>query len=250
MAKQSGMGANFYAGGADLSGDINTLGKISGSQAQLDVTDITQPAHSRLFGVRDGAIDFVSFFDPATAHPVLSALPAADVIVTFVAPVLAVGAPAACMVAKQVNYDPTRQADGMLTFAVSAIANADGLEWGNTLTAGMRTDTVATSPGTGFDTGGSLAFGAQAYLHVAAFTGTDVTVTIQDSADNASFANITGLSAFTQVTGGAPLAQRIASSNTTTIRRYLRAITTTTGGFSSLKFAVVISKNPIAGFTT
>lgn len=248
MAKQSGMGANFYAGGFNLSGDTNTLPKISGSVGQLDVTDITQSAHSRLSGLRDGAIDFVSLFDPLSSHPVLSALPTSDVIVTFVAPPIALGAPAACMVAKQVNYDPTRQADGMLTFAVSAIADADGLEWGNTLTAGMRTDTVATSPATGFDTGGSLSFGAQAYLHVSAFTGTDVTMTIQDSADNSSFANITGLSAFTQVTGGVPLAQRIASTNTTTIRRYLRVITTTSGGFTTVTFAVVINKNPVAGF--
>ena len=37
-------------------------------------------------------------------------------------------------------------------------------------------------------------FGVQAYLQVFSFTGTDVTITIQDSADNSSFANITGLS--------------------------------------------------------
>lgn len=320
MAKQGGLGARFYLGGSDLSGDINSLGKISGSQAQLDVTDITQSAHSRLFGLRDGGLDFVSFFDTATgaAHPVLSALPTADVITTFVAPVIAIGTPAACMVSKQVDYNPTRQADGMLTFAVSCIANADGMEWGLMLTSGMRTDTGAAN-GTSYDSGGGFstpavpasgtpvtntsplpatvvvsggtgtnvavngiaqgtfdgtytvpaggtisltytvaptwawvlqtAFGAQAYLHVSAFAGTDVTVTIQDSADNSSFANVTGLS-FAQVTGGVPLAQRIATSNTATIRRYLRAITTTSGGFTSVTFAVVINRNPIAGFVT
>lgn len=247
MGKQGGMGAAFYAGGNDLSGDINSLGKISGSQAQLDVTDITQSAHSRLFGLKDGGIDFVSLFDPTGAHPVLSALPTSDVIISFLVPALAVGTPAACMVAKQVNYDPTRQADGMLTFAVSAIANAFGLEWGVALTPGMRTDTGAAN-GTGYDTGGPLAFGGQAYLHAAAFTGTDATVTIQDSADNVTFANVTNLS-FAQITGGVPLAQRIAVSNTSTIRRYVRAVTTTTGGFSSLKFAVILNKNPVSGVT-
>jgi len=247
LAKQGGLGAAFWFGGNNLSGDINSLGKISGSQAQLDVTDITQSGHSRLFGLKDGAIDFVSYFDPLVAHPVLSALPTADVIATFAVPPLAIGAPAACMVAKQVNYDGTRANDGGFTFAVSAIANAAGLEWGVLLTAGLRTDTAATN-GTSYDTGGSLSFGAQAYLHVAAFTGTDATVTVQDSADNSSFANVSGLS-FTQVTGGAPLAQRIAVSNTATIRRYVRAITTTSGGFSSLQFGVVLNKNTVAGVT-
>lgn len=247
MGKQGGMGAAFYVGGNDLSGDTNSLNKISGSQAQLDVTGVDKSAHERLFGLKDGALDWVSYFNPTGAHPVLSALPTADVIVSFVVPALAVGTPAACMVAKQVNYNPTRGQDGMLTFAVSAVANAFGLEWGVALTPGMRTDSAAAN-GAGYDTGGPLAFGGQAYLHVAAFTGTDATVTIQDSADNLTFANVTGLS-FTQVTGGAPLAQRIAVSNTSTIRRYVRAVTTTTGGFSSLKFAVVLNKNPVAGVT-
>ena len=244
MAKISGLGAAFWLAGNDLSGDINSLGKVSGSQAQLDVTDITESAHERLFGLKDGGIEFVSYFNPARAHPVLSALPTSDVIATFVTPPLAIGAPAACMVAKQTDYNGTRQADGMYTFAVTAIANADGLEWGVLLTAGLRTDTAATS-GTSYDTLASAAFGGQAYLHVAAFAGTDVTVTIQDSADNSSFSNVSGLS-FAQVTGGAPLAQRIAIGNTSTIRRYVRAVTATSGGFTSLQFGVVLNKNTVA----
>jgi len=245
MAKQGGLGAAFWFGGNDLSGDINSLGKIACPIGQLDVTDITQMAHSRLFGLRDGAIDFVSYFDPVKAHPVLSALPTADVIGTFVPPSVALGGPAAFLTSKQINYDGTRANDGGYTFACSAIANGFGLEWGNLLTAGFRTDTAATN-GTGYDTGGSLSFGGQAYLQCSAFTGTDVTVTIQDSADNSSFSNVSGLS-FTQITGSTPLAQRISVANTATIRRYVRAVTTTSGGVTSVTFAVILNKNPIAG---
>src|ERR1700756_4064374 len=100
MAKQAGMGAAFYCGGSDLSGDINSLSKVSGSVAVIDSTDITQSAVSRLPGLRDGGIDFTSYFDPTTAHPVLSALPTTDVIMTFVVPAVAVGTPAACLNAK------------------------------------------------------------------------------------------------------------------------------------------------------
>jgi hypothetical protein len=95
-----------------------------------------------------------------------------------------------------------------------------------------------------YDTGGSLAFGAQAYLHVFAFTGTDATVKIQDSADNITFTDVASL-AFTQVTT-APLAQRIAIGNTATVRRYVQAVVVTTGGYQVLSFAVAINKNPIA----
>jgi len=249
MGKQGGLGAALWVGGTDVSGDTQAL-DISAPIADLDVTDITQPAHSRLPGLRDGAIKITTFWDSLLAHPVYSALPTADVIVTFAVatPSLAVGAPAVCQVSKQVNYDPTRAADGSLTAVVDAVANADGQEWGVLLTPGMRTDTAAVN-GTSFDTGGSLAFGGQAYLHAASFAGTDVTVTIQDSADNATFANVTGLS-FAQITGSTPLAQRIAIGNTSTIRRYVRAVTTTGGGFTSLRFGVVLNKNPITGFVT
>lgn len=89
------------------------------------------------------------------------------------------------------------------------------------------------------------AFGAQAYLQVTAFTGTDVTVTIQDSADNTTFANVAGLS-FTATTA-AHTTQRIATSNTATIRRYVRAITTTSGGFTNATFAVVLVRNMVSG---
>lgn len=154
------------------------------------------------------------------------------------------GNPAACMIGKQLNYDPTRADDGALTIAVRAEANGYGLEWGRSLTAGKRVDTGATN-GSSIDTTASASFGAQAYLQVFGFTGTDATITIQDSADDSSFANVSGLG-FTAVTTS-PTVERLATSNTATIRRYLRVATTTSGGFSSLTFAVVIIKNEIAG---
>jgi hypothetical protein len=155
------------------------------------------------------------------------------------------GSPTASMVGKQINYDPTRADDGKMTFKVQAQANAYGLEWGVGLTAGIRTDTAATL-GTGVDLGtGPLSFGAQAYLQVFGMTGTDATVKIQDSADNATFADVAGL-AFTQITTTARQTQRISVSNTTTIRRYVRAVTVTTGGFTSLPFAVAFTRNDTA----
>jgi len=87
----------------------------------------------------------------------------------------------------------------------------------------------------------TTAFGAQAYLHVFAFTGTDATVTIQDSADNATFTNVASF-AFAQTTT-APGFQRIATASNATLRRYVRAITTTSGGFTSLQFAVALVRN-------
>jgi hypothetical protein len=83
------------------------------------------------------------------------------------------------------------------------------------------------------------ASGAQAYLQVTSFTGTSVTVAVQDSADNSTFAAVTGLT-FTAVTA-APAWQRLATAGTATLRRYVRVVTT--GTFSSATFAVMANRN-------
>jgi hypothetical protein len=244
MAKTSGMGMQLFAGGYDLSGDTSNLPKIGGGPTPLDFTAIDKRAFERQGGQRDGHLDWVSFFNPTGAHPPLAALPRTDVgLMATIG--TALGSPAACEIAKQIGYDPTRATNGMLTFAITTVANGYGLEWCRLLTAGKRTDTAATN-GTGVDdTTVSTAFGWQAYLQAFAFTGTDVTVKIQDSADNVTFADLAG-GAFTQITSGTPQSQRIAVGGTAVVRRYLRAATVTTGGVTSVTFAVAINRNRTA----
>lgn len=85
-------------------------------------------------------------------------------------------------------------------------------------------------------------FGAQAYLHAFAFTGTSVTAKLQHSADNGltdAFADITG-GGFTAV-AAAPQAQRIATARNIAIRRWVRVVTT--GVFSNAVFAVGVTVN-------
>ncbi|SEC04700.1 hypothetical protein SAMN04490357_1045 [Streptomyces misionensis] len=246
MSKSSGLGDNLYISGFDASGDISALGNVGGGPAALDFTAINKSAMERQGGVRDGRIEFTAFFNHVAAgtgtHEKLSALPTSDVILTYCRGTN-VGDPAACLVSKQINYDGTRGNDGAFTFAVSAQANGYGLGWGRQLTAGLRTDTAATQ-GASIDTVAATSFGAQAYMQVTAFTGTDVSVKIQDSADNVTFADVPGLT-FTQITA-APAAERIATAPTATIRQYLRAVTVTTGGFTNLSFSVVVVKNESA----
>lgn len=240
MSKSGGMGDNFYVDGFDLSGDINSLSRIGGGPAALDMTDITQSAFERAGGLKDGAMDFTSYMNDSVGHAtaVLNDLPTTD-IQFYYARGTTIGNAAAVMIAKQNNFDGTRATDTMLTFQVAAQSNGFGLEWGNQLTAGKRSDTTATSPATGVDFLASTSFGWQAYLQVFTFTGTSCTVTLQDSADNAAFAGFTG-SAFTAAT--ARSTQRLASSSpTATVRQYVRAITT--GTFSQCTFAVCFVKN-------
>lgn len=245
MGKQTGLGDNLYVNGYDLSGDIGALSRIAGGPRPLSVTGIDKSAQERIGGLRDAGIEFQAWFNDAAGqgHPVLSALPLTDRIVTYCRGTT-IGKPAAGLVARQVNYDPTRSNDGALTIAVQNLGNGYGLEWGNQLTAGKRTDTAATN-GTSVDLGSSSpgAFGLQAYLHVFAFSGTDVTIRIQESSDNGvgdAFANVVG-GAFTQVTS-APTYERIVTG-AINVERYLRIATSTTGGFTSVTFAVMAVRN-------
>jgi hypothetical protein len=242
--KGTGLGDNFYLDGVDLSGDLGSLGAIGGGLATTQaVTGIDKSAFERLGLGRDGRIEFVSFFNDAAgqAHPTLKTLPTADRIASYFRGTT-LGGEAASEVAKQVNYDPSRGNDGSLTLAIQALANGYGLEWGRMLTAGKRTDTTATNGASVDHTDVTTAFGWQAWLHVFAFTGTSVTVTLQDSADDAAFANLTG-GAFTAVSS-APASQRLEGGRTATVRRYLRAITS--GTFSNATFAVVFTRNLVA----
>jgi hypothetical protein len=199
LAKQSGLGDNFYVGGYDLSGDTASLDEVGGGPAVIDVTGINKSAFERIGGLRDGRMEWTSHFNVGAGtdgtHNRLAALPTTDRHLMYYRGTT-LGGPAACMVAKQLNYDGTRDTDGKFTFKVRAESNSFGIEWGASLTAGIRTDTAATN-GTGVDTLASADFGGQAYLQVFEFTGTDVTIKIQDSADNVSFADVAGL-AFTR----------------------------------------------------
>lgn len=239
VAKSSGLGSELFVGGYQLSGDIQSVDNISCPASVLDVTGINKSAYERIVGLRDGMIEMTTFFNTAAgrAHPVLKTLPETDTHVMYCHKT-ALGNPAACLVAKQVNYDGTRASDAGFTFKVQAQGNAYGLEWGETLTAGLRTDTTATN-GTAIDTLASASFGAQAYLQVTALTGTNVIVTIEDSADNVSFAAVTGLT-FTSVTA-VPAFERLATASGATVRRYIRAATT--GTFTSASFVVAVVKN-------
>lgn len=242
--KQSGLGDNFYVGGKNLSGDTASLDEVGGGPALIEVTGIDKSAYERIGGLRDGRIEWTSYFNDGTdgtdgTHNFLSTLPTTDRQCMYFRGTT-LGGPVAACVGKQLNYDMTRADDGKLTLKVHVDANGYGLEWGNSLTAGIRTDSEATD-GDSIDTGASASFGAQAYLQVFSFTGTDATITIEDSADDSTFAAVTNL-AFTEVTS-APFVERIATAADATIKRYIRVSTSTTDGFTDLQFAVMIVKN-------
>lgn len=246
MAKQGGLGDRFFIAQFNISGDVGLLEEISGPQDMDDVTGIDKSGKERLGLTRDGVMVFKSFFNDAAgqAHPALKTLPTTDVLTSYFRGAI-LGNPSACQISKQTNYDGTRNENGSLSFKTEAKANGFGQQWGNQLTAGVRTDSGATN-GAGVDFGAGSSFGLQAFLHVFAFTGTSAVVKLQESQNDGGadpYADVTG-GAFTTVTA-VHAGERIATSNAQAIERWLRVVTT--GTFSNLQFAVVVVRNELAG---
>lgn len=236
MAKSSGLGATFLIGGVDLSGDVSSLDSISGGPNPLDVTAIKDSANERIGGLRSGDLQFTTWFDPLVEHPVLSALPTTDTIATgYFSPT--VGSPAFSINGLQLNYDGTRGADGSFSFKCEVQSDAFGLEWGELLTAGLRTDTTATT-GAFQDDGAGTTFGAQAYLQLTALTGTNVVVTLTHATTSGGTYNT--LMAFNSMT--ALGTQRISVSGT--VNEFIKVATS--GTFTSATFAVHFVRNQTA----
>lgn len=244
MAKQSGIGANLYLAQYDLTGDVGSVQTIRGGRTPIDVTGIDKAAPERVLGLRDGEIGFAGWWNASAGQivDVLNDMPTTDLLSTVTIPTTvgayAVGDLGASMVGKQIMFDQTRGQDGSLAVSSQIMANGYPVEYGALLTTGKQTFTGSAN-GTSLDRHGidfttSTAFGAASYLHVFSFTGTSATFTVADSADNTTFAAITGL-AHTAAT--AATSERLQTSTTATIRRYVRV--QVTGTFTSCVAALV-----------
>lgn len=247
MAKKSGLGAQMYVGGYDLSNDTGSINNLGTPRGVLELTGMNKSAYERILTFRDGAINWSSFFNPSAgqSHLAYRGLPTADTGIIF-AQSAAIGDHGAAMICKQINYDGNRANNGAFTFGLSAQANSFGIDFGQLLTAGVRTDTTATN-GAGLESpsAASTAFGLQAYCHLMAFTGTSVTIKLVGD-DNSGFTTPT------DVTGGSfgalttpRTTYRLMTANNQTIERYLRVVTT--GTFTNAVFAVMVCRNDHAG---
>lgn len=226
--KLTAIGSNFYVGTADLSGDVGAITGAEASIGTLPVTGIDKSAVELIVGRRDGSLGFMAFFnvDAGQSHATLSALPRTDIITTCVIGTPALGSPAGSMTAKQINYAGAVGEDGSFGLTVQEQANGYGLEWSGggvgdgLLTVGKQSFATGTVNGTSIDLGSaSTAFGAAAYLHVFAMPSGTATFAVQDSDDDSSFTDVTGL-VFTALT--APGSERKQTAAGATVRQYVR----------------------------
>ena len=234
MAKQGGLGQNFFIGGYDLSGDVGSLSGVGAPRPLLDVTAINKSAVERINGPQQGQISFNTFFNDAAGqeHAILKTLPTADTGVLY-AYGTALSKIAAMLVAKQVNYDASRPADGSLTFDIQALASAGvSIEWGGLITAGKIT---AASSGT--QTGevtSSSASGLAAMLQIMSLGSGTPTVLVQHSSDTTNGIDGTWATIITFTINGANTWERLTVTGT--VNKGLRI--NVTGTFTNLVFVV------------
>lgn len=232
MAKQSGLGNNFYVGGYDLSGDTASLNIAGSARPTFEVTGVNQSAIDRVLGLSTGIISFESHFNDAALkqHVALSSLPTTDRVAIY-----SVGETlndtAAGLVCKQLNYDWTRGNDGSLSLACELQGSAGSpLEWGNILTTGVQTVSSAANT-TSIDQSASSSQGARAYIMNFTLSSGSPVVKIQDSPNDSSWSDLITFS-----TSSAASAER--KTVTGTINRYVRL--NLSGTFSALALAVIL----------
>ena len=232
MAKQTGLTDNFYIDGHDLSGDVSQVGTVAGRKAVLDTPVLDKAAMVRLAGHGDGEISFSTWFDDGTnlAHTALSPLPTTDVVVLYTRGTAA-DAPAAGLVAKQVNYDGTKGSDKAMSFNVQCLGQGTPLEWCVLLTDGQITHSTSAST-SDKDDGASSSSGLAAYIQMVDINSGTPTVKIEDSTNGSSWSDLVSFSAIAD--GTEPKAERVTVSGN--VNRYLRI--TSTGTFSNAKFVL------------
>lgn len=244
MAKSNGLGDQLFVDGFDLSGDVGTLTRIAAPSTVLEVPGINATGMERIYARHDGEIAFTSYFNDATGqeHLTLRGKSAGVDLHAMYFRGSAIGNVAAALVAKQINYDPNRGADGSLVSTTQCLGNLYGLDWGYQLTAGKRTDTSATN-GSSLNNTASSATGGVAYIQVFSVAGTSVTIAIQSSSDNGGGDAFAAILTSSAVTAGSTSFQRLAlAALTTSCEQYLRV--STSGTFSSAVFAVMFSREP------
>jgi len=229
MAKKAGLAQKLFQGIYDISGDVGSIGTWSTPVNTYEVTGIDKSATERIQGLVTGNVTYNSFFNDATGAIFdASKVPDTDTLLTW-AIGQTVGDAAGMLHGMHTNYDPSRGADGLITFEINTLASAGNIPvWGVMLTPGLKTDSSAANGAT-LDQGAQTSAGAEGFLHVTSFTGSNFTATIQDSANGSDWGT---LKAFTQVTGTG--SERVTVSGT--VERYVRVIST--GTFNPVSFAV------------
>lgn len=244
---QAGYNAAIFVAQYSLGAYFNSL-DVERSVAMLETTTFGQSSKTRIPGLKDGTAKASGYFD-GTTGAVADAFAAALALSGGVA---ATFAPLGDTAGNIAYLGKLHEGKYSAKLAVAGLVSTDG-EWstqGNglfvPLAQGVMHHALAaisgTITGTSQDGTASSSTGWRATIHVTAASGSSPTLDakLQDSADNITFADVTG-GAFTQLTttGSQVL---YSAAVTTTLRRYVQLVYTLGGGTPSFTVATAVAR--------
>jgi hypothetical protein len=216
----------------DLSADLTQYQWGKSWQNPNVTTFVNNGFKSFLPGLADGKFNCQGIWNNALTDEQLTTLDGTRTIITASPLGISTIGDAAHMTRGYIeNYQPRSPVNDAARFS-SGVQSSAGNYFGHILHP-----LTARTSAANFDSvngGAQTAFGGVAFLHVTAFSGTNATVTVQDSADDETFGT---LKAFAQFTGTGSEAIDI----TGTVEQYVRVALS--GTFTSVTFAVSFSRH-------
>ena len=224
MAFKAGRSAQILFNEYDVSSYLNSAGVQIGAETADTTTFASNGWKEAMATLLSGTFPFQGFHDvalPVTAQlgvdaGTLTYAPAGATAIgdaIFMAPITSTGLQKSSAVGGVVAISWTAMAEGAVAYGQMLHPLAE--------------DTNTTT-GSSKDDGASSSTGWTAHLHVTARDAGSWVIKLQDSADNSSWADVTG-GAFTAATGAT--SQRLVSASAaSTLRRYVRYVATRTGG--------------------
>jgi hypothetical protein len=236
MSKTHSKWTRVLFGGANLSGDSRSIGNIGLQYDTVEVQGFDAALKERLMGHADAMFGpYQALFNnrPAAIGPVQ---PGSHVALNGTGqPIVsaffglganpAIGNPAYSMETQQTSYTVAATTSDAVVINADFTTRGNAVTkagWGRALAVGAGVDETTTLASV--DNGAATTGGATAVLHITqsivAMTSNDWVITIEDSANNSTFATIGTFTA----DGSAATAEAISIAGT--IRQYVRAVLT------------------------
>ena len=239
MAFSHGSKAALYIAGSDVSSAF-TSATVTRSRDTAETSGLGSTAKSYISGLDDATVSAEGLYEAGStlADDVLATIFGSASKSAFILAVnggAAVGDPALAGKIDTSSYEISSPVDGV-TATTLDFQTSDGVPSGKILKP--KSAVTATANGTAVDNSASTANGIVAVLQVFAISGTtpSITVSIEHSADNSTYAL---LGTFTAVTSGTS-AQVITTAGT--VNRYVRAVFTVSGTTPSATIAVAAGR--------
>ena len=241
MATSHGKSATIFANGFNLSTFLNSV-TVTGTADSAETSTFGTTSKSYIPGLLDGTMSLAGFYDGATNADI-------DILNN------ALGNATASIVTHFPQgdtfgndgwgfsaFDTSLAIDTNLGGAAaigSDLQSSVGAELLYSLHA-LGAETAASNS-ISVDNAASSALGGVGYLHVTAFSGTNIVIKVQHSTDDSAWVD---LITFTTVTAVNAKERVRTAALTTTVNRYTRTIWT--GTFTSVTFVVGFGRNPRA----